>query len=164
MDILAVLQDELEQEFHVTKRFFELYDDNLKEYRPHPKNMTMAHLATHIAQIFSWSGTMLETDFLDLAQSTEAPVLDSRESLLASLDAGYHTSAQALDEGRLADLEPIWQLRHGDHLIAQWTVYGAIRHSLNQITHHRAQLGVYYRLNEIPLPVSYGPTADNTGF
>lgn len=164
MDTLAVLQDELEQEFYVTKRFFELYDDSLNEYKPHPKNMTMAHLATHIAQIFSWPGTMLETESLDLAQSTEAPVLDGRESLLDSLDAGYRASAEALREARIADLEPIWQLRYGDHVLAQWNVYGAIRHSLNQITHHRAQLGVYCRMNEIPLPVSYGPTADNTGF
>ena len=164
MDTLSVLHDELEQEFNVTKRFFELYDDSLNAYKPHPKNMTMAHLATHIAQIFSWPGTMLETESLDLAQSIEASVLPGRETLLQSLESGYHASAEALGAARLADLEPIWQLRYGEHVLAQWTVYGAIRHSLNQITHHRAQLGVYYRMNEIPLPVIYGPTADNAGF
>lgn len=164
MDTLIVLQNELEQEFNVTKRFFELYDDRLNEYKPHPKNMTMAHLATHIAQIFSWPGTMLETENLDLSQTADAAVLDGREALLESLHAGYEASANALQASRLADLEPLWQLRYGDHVLAQWTVYGAIRHSLNQITHHRAQLGIYYRMNEIPLPISYGPTADNTGF
>lgn len=164
MDILAVLRDELAQEFNITERFFELYEDRHNDYKPHPKNMSQAHLSTHLAQIFSWPGTMLETDSLDLAASDEAAVLYGREALLKSLDSGYRASAEALGRAREADLEPIWQLKYGDNVLAQWATYGAIRHSLNQITHHRAQLGMYYRMNDIPLPISYGPTADTPGF
>ena len=52
----------------------------------------------------------------------------------------------------------------GGKVLADYSKYGAIRHALNQLTHHRAQLGVYYRLNDIPVPGSYGPSADEQNF
>ena len=126
--------------------------------------MTMAHLATHIAEICGWPGGMLVTDRLDLASTEDVPVLTTAKALLDRATAGFENSMDALGKATEADLEPTWQLKYGDRVLAQWTKYGAIRHSLSQITHHRAQLGIYYRMNDIPLPSSYGPTADNPSF
>ncbi|MCB4234045.1 hypothetical protein LDL59_00065 [Kaistella anthropi] len=57
-----------------------------------------------------------------------------------------------------------WSMSMGEQVLAEWSKYGAIRHALDQITHHRAQLGVYYRLNDIPLPGSYDQVPMNKGF
>ncbi|MCH5600915.1 DinB family protein [Niabella ginsengisoli] len=69
-----------------------------------------------------------------------------------------------MEKATEADLEPFWSLKYNGNKLAEWTKYAAIRHSLNQITHHRAQLGVYYRLNDIKVPGSYGPSADDQNF
>ncbi|MGK6352183.1 DinB family protein [Parapedobacter sp. DT-150] len=164
MEIIPILKEELQLEFETTKRFFERYREDLSEYKPHPKNMTMSHLATHIAIIFSWPSVMLVTDSLDLSAGGEVEASTTTKALLDTATEGLENSLAALDNATEADLEPMWQLKFGDRVLAQWTRYGAIRHSLSQITHHRAQLGVYYRLNDIPLPNSYGPTADHPSF
>jgi len=75
-----------------------------------------------------------------------------------------NSSKKALENAKTEDLELNWSISNNGHVLAQWSKYGAIRHSLNQITHHRAQLGVYYRLNDILLPGSYGPSADSPAF
>jgi uncharacterized damage-inducible protein DinB len=126
--------------------------------------MSLQHLATHIAAIFGWTGYMLTTHDLDLAKA-EAPKLpESANSFLSVLDENYTSSLKALNEATERDLLPCWSLSMDGRTLKEWTTYGAIRHALNQITHHRAQLGVYYRLLDIPLPGSYGPTADQQGF
>ncbi|MFC3160044.1 DinB family protein [Chryseobacterium arachidis] len=88
----------------------------------------------------------------------------TREDLLKVLDENYKLSTEALNSAKENDLTETWALKNNGEELAKWTKYGSIRHSLNQITHHRAQLGVYYRLNDIPLPGSYGPSADNPNF
>ncbi|MCX8522685.1 DinB family protein [Chryseobacterium formosus] len=165
MDTLKQLRDELQTEYQTTKRFLEIYPDNKNDYRPHPKSMKMIHLATHITEVFGWAGFMLNSSELDFAKGgMETKVLLTKEDLLQVLDENYNASEEALEKANEQDLEPTWALKNDGHELASWTKYAAIRHSLNQITHHRAQLGVYYRLNDIELPGSYGPTADNPSF
>ncbi|HUH47158.1 MAG TPA: hypothetical protein VLZ54_08410, partial [Arenibacter sp.] len=72
----------------------------------------------------------------------------------------YKKGAATLKSLTLEKLDGKWDIRQGGTIFQAWSKYGAIRHSFQQIAHHRAQLGVYYRLNEIPLPASYGPSAD----
>lgn len=90
--------------------------------------------------------------------------LTTKDELLKSLEENHKASMQALDKASEDDLEPRWTLKNDGLELSSWTKYEAIRHSLNQISHHRAQLGVYYRLNDIELPGSYGPTADDPNF
>lgn len=165
MDTLKQFRDELEAEYQMTKKFFEIYPEDKNEYSPHPKSMKMAHLATHIAEIFGWAGFMLNSSEIDLAQGGMQPkLLTTKEDLLKVFEDNYKGSKEALEKAKEEDLEPNWSLKNDGHTLSSWTKYGAIRHSLSQITHHRAQLGVYYRLNDIQLPGSYGPTADLQGF
>ena len=81
-------------------------------------------------------------------------------SLTKSVQAGKASLENASEE----DLLPSWTLRHGDTILMKLTKYELIRHSLAQIIHHRAQLGVFFRLLNIPLPKTYGPSADDASF
>jgi len=165
MDTLKQLRDELEAEYQTTKKFFEIYPEDKIDYAPHPKSMKMSHLVTHIAEIFGWAGFMLDSSELDFAKSDLSPkLLTTKEELLEVFEHNYKTSKEALENANEDDLNPTWSLKNDGHVLSSWTKYEAIRHSLSQITHHRAQLGVYYRLNDIQLPGSYGPTADLQGF
>lgn len=165
MDTLKQLREELVAEYQTTLQFFEIYPDDKNDYSPHPKSMKIAHLATHIAEIFGWMGFMLSSSEVDLAKSSMQPqLITTREDLLKTFENNYRSSKQALEKAKEEDLLPDWSLKNDGQTLSSWTKSGAIRHSLNQITHHRAQLGIYYRLNDIQLPGSYGPTADIQDF
>ncbi|WP_449400106.1 DinB family protein [Chryseobacterium wanjuense] len=165
MDTLSQLKNELQDEYQTTRKFFEIFPEGKNDYAPHEKSMKMMPLATHIAEVFGWADTMLKTSDLDFANTDYQPKkLSTREDLLKVLDENYKLSNEALSNATEDDLSQSWALKNNGHELAKWSKYGSIRHSLNQATHHRAQLGVYYRLNNIPLPGSYGPSADYQGF
>ena len=164
MDTLKQLREELTQEYNTTKKFLNVFPEGKNDYAPHEKSMKLMHLAQHITEVFGWASFMLKTEFLDLAEGDKPSLYESKQQLMDALEKNYHDSLQALETATEADLEPLWSLKYGGNTLAEWTKYNAIRHSLNQITHHRAQLGVYYRLNDIKLPGSYGPSADEQSF
>jgi uncharacterized damage-inducible protein DinB len=165
MDTLSQLKNELKEEHQTTRKFFEIYPEEKNDFAPHEKSMKLDHLATHIVEVFGWADTMLKTSDLDFANTDYVPQkLSTREDLLRKLDENYKSSTEALENAKEDDLSQTWALKNDGQELAKWSKYGSIRHSLNQITHHRAQLGVYYRLNDIPLPGSYGPSADHQGF
>jgi uncharacterized damage-inducible protein DinB len=165
MDTLSQLKNELQEEYQTTRKFFEAYPEGKNDFAPHEKSMKLMPLATHIGEVFGWTDTMLKTSDLDFAKTDYQPKkLSTKEDLLQVLDENYNASNEALGKANESDLNETWALKNNGEEMAKWSKYGSIRHSLNQITHHRAQLGVYYRLNDIPLPGSYGPSADNPGF
>lgn len=162
MNIKEELKSELTQEYHTTKKFFDLFPEGKDDYAPHEKSMKLKPLVKHISDIFGWPDFMIKTDYLDLGAGSAAQQvpINNRADLLNSLDAAYQKGLQSLDNLDEKELDKRWQLRHSGHVLADWTKYQSLRHALNQITHHRAQLGVYYRTLDIPLPSSYGPSAD----
>lgn len=164
MDTLQQFKDELTYEYQVTKNFFNEYPEDKNDYKPHPKSMGMMHLAQHITDVFGWPGYMLKTETLDMADGGKPKLFTTRAELLEKFEENYQASMSALKSATEKDLEQMWSLANKGQKLAEWTKYGAIRHSLNQITHHRAQLGVFYRLNDIKVPHSYGPTADDQTF
>jgi uncharacterized damage-inducible protein DinB len=165
MDIIKVLKHELAQEAATTRKFLALVPFDKPDWAPHEKSMKMMDLATHIADLASWPKLGIETDELDFATAPYNPAqVDNNEQLIALLDKGLNESLASLAEVEEEFLEKPWVLRTGDQIHAEMTKYGLIRVSLNQITHHRAQLGVYLRLLNIPIPGSYGPSADEQSF
>ena len=164
MKLTDLLRDELAQERATTAKFFARYPAEQPDFAPHQKSMALSHLATHISQIFGWPGMMLATAEMDVAAGTPPALLKSGESLTEAMDQQFAKSAERLEKTSAAELEEPWSLKANGHLLKEWSKYGAIRHALNQLTHHRAQLGVYYRLLDIPLPGSYGPSADDQSF
>ncbi|RQO30043.1 damage-inducible protein DinB [Taibaiella sp. KBW10] len=165
MDTLKQLKDELTHEYQTTKKFFSQFPEAKNDYAPHEKSMKMMPLSRHIAEVFGWPEVILNTSDLDFAAGDNKPEpIEDKAALEAKLDAEYQKGIAALDKAAESDLEPNWSISMNGQKLAEWSKYGAIRHGLNQITHHRAQLGTYYRQLEIPLPGSYGPSADDQRF
>ena len=165
MNILNLFEEELDYEYQVTKKFIERFPEGKNDYKPHEKSTGLLHLASHIIEVFSWPQDMANTEVLDLATGYHNPPKpETKEDLLQLLEKAYTDGKEALETMDENDLEKKWSLANDGNILASWTKQGAIRHALNQITHHRAQLGVYYRLLDIPLPGSYGPSADDNEF
>lgn len=165
MESLAELKTELQQEYETTRNFLEIFPEGMNEYSPHEKSMKLMPLATHIAEIFGWPDIMMKTEKLDFAAGDYQPTfLQTKAELLQKLKEDYEKSKAAFENMNGNDLDGRWTMNMGEQVLADFSKYGAIRHALNQITHHRAQLGVYYRLNDVALPASYGPSADAENF
>lgn len=161
METLLQLQKEFSDEYETTKNFFENYPSTKNDFSPHEKSMKMMSLATHIAEIFGWAKIMLETEKLDFAAGDYMPtILHTKAELQQKLEDDYLKNKETLAKIKEEDLEGRWTMNMGETVLMDFNKYEALRHALNQIVHHRAQLGVYYRLNDITLPGSYGPSAD----
>lgn len=161
MNIIEELQNELKSEYETTKKFLARYPEDKYDWKPHPKSMNLKTLGVHIVEIFAWPEVIMNTEYLDFADSPYTqPDIKTKAALQEKLEEDYKKGAGTLKNLTDDKLGGTWDIRQGDAVFMKWSKYGAIRHSLNQITHHRAQLGVYYRLNDIFVPGSYGPSAD----
>ncbi|MCG2461860.1 damage-inducible protein DinB [Flavobacteriaceae bacterium F89] len=161
MDIIEELQKELKSEYEITKKFLEHYPEDKNDWKPHDKSMSMKTLAVHVVEIFAWPDFIMKTEYLDFEKTPyKQPDLSTRAELQKKLEEDYKKGAETLKNLTPEQFDGTWDIRQGDMVFQKWSKYGAIRHSFKQITHHRAQLGVYYRLNDIFVPGSYGPSAD----
>ncbi len=159
-----MLRKEMEQEARTTHKMLERVPEDKYDWRPHPKSMSIRQLTTHIAELPSWVSLTLHTDGLDFATAPYEPTpIAHNGELMAfferSLAGGMADLAHASDD----DLLPTWTLRQGDQVLSATSRGDMIRMTFSQIVHHRAQLGVYLRLLDIPIPGSYGPSADEPG-
>lgn len=161
MQIIPLLLKELDYEVEVARKFLSLIPEDKFDWKPHPKSTPMQQLAVHIAELPSWITLGLTTTELDFATSPYSqPPVSSVSDLLSMLEQSYESGKTSLSKATVDDLLPNWTLRNGEQVYSVMTKYELARVSLNQITHHRAQLGVYLRLLDIPIPGSYGPSAD----
>ena len=160
-----MLLKEMDQEAKTTRNMLGRVPDDKYDWQPHEKSMTIRNLATHIAELPTWVTLALTTNGLDFATAPYEPVaINNTAELLdffeRSLADGKASLSQATDE----QLEPIWTLRNGEEIYSKTTKGEMIRITFSQIVHHRAQLGVDLRLLNIPIPGSYGPSADEPNF
>lgn len=161
MDTLKNFKDEFTEEYNTTKKFLKNFPKDKNDYAPHEKSMRLMPLTNQIVDIFGWPELILNTDHLDLSAGYSPDKMNDKADLQAYLEKQYKAGIDALEKAEEEDLKPEWSIQMNGHKLMEWSKYGAIRHGLNQITHHRAQLGVYYRLLDIPVPGSYGPSADD---
>ncbi len=165
MDILTLLQNEMEAEAATTRKMLLRMPASNWDWKPHPKSMSLQNLAVHIAELPGWAAMALNTSELDFAAQPYKPTEVSDVTTLLNLfEKSLEAGRAALQNAKEEDLQPQWTLRHGEQVLMQTNKYGVIRHSFSQIIHHRAQLGVYLRLLDIPIPGSYGPSADEANF
>ncbi|MBX2905802.1 MAG: DinB family protein [Taibaiella sp.] len=161
MDILPVLLKEMEQEANTTRKFMALVPDDKLDWQPHVKSLKLGQLASHIAELGGWVAMTLTTPELDFQKNEYKPFTFSKnEELMEFFEkncAAGHDQMAIATEPQL--LEP-WALRSGDVIFSSGTRLEFLRVCYCQIVHHRAQLGVYLRMLDIPLPGSYGPSAD----
>lgn len=134
------------------------------DFKPHAKSMSLGNLAPHVAELVGFGQTILTTPELDFGKSTRTRLpLESTKQLVEAFDQGAAKVRDALKStGDPAWSEP-WKLSFNGRPIFSGTRFLAYRQMfLNHLVHHRAQLGVYLRLNDVPLPATYGPSADDT--
>ena len=161
MNIIDELKHDLTNEYNITKKFLAEYPADKNEWQPHQKSMNTQNLTNHIVDLFGWPAAVFGSDFLDFAKMPKEDVKPANEQEFeAKLDKLYHQSMEALNHANADDLDKKWQMRHGDMVINEMSKFQAFNLNTRHIGHHRAQLGVYYRLNDIPVPGTIGPSAD----
>lgn len=163
--IADLLIKELEQEANASFKMLAKVPADKLDWQPHPKSMTLGKLAGHIAEIHGWIKYCIEREVMDFGiEKWEPTKADDGEGFVALTKDFTTMSVEAL---KLADDDTIlnkrWVMKYHGQVIMDFSKYEAIRHSLAQMIHHRAQLGVFLRLLDIPIPGTYGPSADDMG-
>lgn len=161
MPFSQTLLPEFDEEMKNTRKLLECVPDEKFNYQPHSKSMTLGRLASHVAEMPGWVKSTLDQDSLDLQPGASANVAASRDELLRMFDQGV---AQARPK-MLAASDEYWQrtwtlLVGGKPVLSMPRAVIMRSMILNHLIHHRAQLGVYLRLNEVAIPGMYGPSAD----
>lgn len=165
MDIIQLLLKELEAEAQTTRKMLALIPADKFDWKPHQKSMIMQTLAVHIAELPSWITMAFTTTELDFAAMDYTPTpVESTADVLAIFEKSVVSGRDSLNGAKEEDLLPSWTMRTGDQIHSVMTKYEVIRVAFSQTIHHRAQLGVYLRLLNIPIPGSYGPSADEMNF
>jgi uncharacterized damage-inducible protein DinB len=165
MTIIESFAKELEREAVTARKMLERVPDDKYNWKPHEKSMEMGRLATHIAELSGWIGLTLTTSELDFANNDYAPtVITNNKELLACFEKNLADGRTHLADAKEEQLSQPWTMRNGEEIYSTEPKSEVIRMSISQIIHHRAQLGVYLRLLNIPIPGSYGPSADEMKF
>jgi uncharacterized damage-inducible protein DinB len=165
MKIIPMLLKEMEQEAQTTRKMLGRVPNDKYDWQPHEKSMTVRRLATHIAELPSWVTMALTTDELDFAKNPYKPVeINNTAELTEYFERSFADGKAHLAKGNEDELLRNWTLRNGEQVYNVSTKGEIIRIAFCQTVHHRAQLGVYLRLLNIPIPGSYGPSADEPNF
>ncbi len=162
------LLPEFDMEMASTRKLLALVPESNPEFRPHPKSMTLSRLAGHVAEMPMWAVMTLGQDELDMRPNgirvADAYTFSTQAAALAVFDENLAKARALLAGTSDADMMRIWSLKdNGKTLLAMPKVAVMRGFVMNHMIHHRAQLGVYLRMNEVPLPGMYGPSADNPG-
>lgn len=161
---------EFDHEMAVTRKTLERVPEDRPDWKPHEKSMTMGRLAGHVAELPGFVTIALQQDSFDVRPAPGAPqrqplVMSSRQQLLEAFDKNVAGLRSSLSSASDETLLKSWSLLNGDKTIFTAPRIGVVRaFCLNHIIHHRAQLGVYLRLNNVPVPSVYGPSADENPF
>lgn len=160
--IATALIAELEHEGATTRKVLERIPPETFDWKPHEKSMTMGRLASHCAEMFGWTKETLKQDVLDFANSDYKPFEPkSTDELLAFFDEHIAVAKRILGETPDETFFTEWTMRNGDQVYFTLPKVAVMRSFvMNHIIHHRGQLSVYLRLNDIPVPSIYGPSAD----
>ncbi|HLW83761.1 MAG TPA: DinB family protein [Candidatus Sulfotelmatobacter sp.] len=164
MAISEFLLLELEVEAKKTRTTLERVPADKKEFAPHAKSMPLGKLAPHVAQLASFGFIILTTPELDFSKGSVKPLpFESPAQLVKAFDEGMAKVRAALETIRDESWKENWKLSLQGKTIFEGSRFLAYREMfLNHLVHHRAQLGVYLRLNDKPVPATYGPSADDT--
>jgi uncharacterized damage-inducible protein DinB len=162
MNMIDPVLAELAHEAATTRRLLERLPQAHLTWKPHEKSMTLGRLAGHIAEIPVRISGMLELDEYDFAAGGGDPhTASSVADLLAFFDQSVSQATERLKKQTTDRLLATWRLKKGGKQLLEMPRMGAIRFMmLNHLIHHRGQLSVYLRLQNVPLPSIYGPTAD----
>ena len=165
MTITDLLLPEFDQEMASTRRLLERIPQQSLTWKPHAKSFAMGELASHMVNLIKWTYEIMERPDFDIdtiRRDEMTRVAATPAELLAWFDANTAVARGLLAKSD-ADFSAPWTLRKGDTVLFTMPRYRCIRNfTLNHMIHHRAQLTVYLRENDVPVPGMYGPTADES--
>ncbi len=166
MSLSQSLLPEFDQEMANTRRVLERVPADKFSWQPHDKSMAFGRLAVHVAELPSWTTMTINTSELDFAAVPYAPTqVETTQDLLNIFDKATAEARTALAGVSDEELFKPWALRNGEHQIFSLPKIAVLRSFvMNHIIHHRGQLTVYLRLNDVPVPGIYGPSADEGNF
>ena len=152
---------EYDHEMGTTRKLLERLPDDKLSWKPHEKSMSLAGLATHLGQIPHWAAAILNEPSFELdGAALHIEAKTSRAEIVTAFDAVVQKTRPSLDKTD-AEYQQMWSLTRGDREVFSMPRIAALRtFVLYHIVHHRGQLSVYLRLNDVPVPAIYGPTAD----
>lgn len=161
MPFSQTLLPEFEEEMKNTRKLLECIPDGKLDTQPHPKSMTLAQLATHVAQVPGWTKSLLDHDVLDLSPDMKPQVAGSRADLLGIFDQGVADARSRIRAASDDYWQTTWTFKVGGETLLSMPRAAVMRSLImNHMIHHRAQLGVYLRLHNVAIPGMYGPSAD----
>ena len=168
MALSEALAAEFDHEMALTRKALERVPESKLAWQPHPKSMTMGRLAGHLAEIPAWGTMTIEKDSFDLQPPGAPPhqpfVPEKRQDVLDLFDKNIAAARQAIAGVSDEDLQKPWSLLFAEKNMFTMPRVAVLRGMvLNHNIHHRAQLGVYLRLNDVAVPSTYGPSADERG-
>lgn len=165
MPINEALLGEFDQEIATTRKYLERIPDDKFDWKPHEKSMTLGRLSAHVAEIVGWGKEVLTSTELNLAPPGGEPmqpwIPKSKAEILEQFEKNIVAAREAIGATPDAGFGVEWALLMGEQTIFKMpriTVYRDM--IMNHTIHHRAQLSVYLRLNDVPVPATYGPSAD----
>lgn len=163
MSISEILLPEIKQEAESTKKVLQAIPTDKFDYTPHEKSMKLKDLALHIADLSGWISTIISTDYLDFAEGgVTRPEIKTTDDIVKYFEENTQKSLESLKTASDQDLAKNWVLRNGDYVILDLPKSAVIRSmAMNHVYHHRAQIGMYLRLLNVPIPGMYGPSADD---
>jgi uncharacterized damage-inducible protein DinB len=162
--IIQYFQHQLKEEAITTRAILKIVPAEKYDWQPHPKSMSLLRLSTHVAEIPGWVQLAIEMDVLDFAKTNYQPEpFTTNQDLMNYFEERLAAGTNALTTVNDSILNNQWTMCNGDQIYFEATKGEVLRMSMSQLIHHRAQLGVYLRLLNIPIPGSYGPSADEMG-
>jgi uncharacterized damage-inducible protein DinB len=159
--IVDALLPEFDHEMSTTRKLLERLPEGKFAWKPHAKSMSLGDLATHVANIAYWGEVTLAQPEIDLGAAGRLEADTSRAQVLARFDRNVAATRAALAGKGDAELMAPWSLKNNGHTM--FTMPKAVvwrSFVMNHLIHHRAQLSVYLRMHDVPLPAMYGPSAD----
>ncbi len=167
MAIKDFLLPEYDNEMATTRKVLERVPLAEAQWKPHAKSMSMGDLAAHITEIPGWVGTIVNASFVDLAADSEhvRTGYATTGELLAAFDRNVAKARAVIDSKSDAEMMESWSLKKGEAVLLSMPKAGVLRSFLlNHLIHHRGQLSVFIRLKDVPVPMIYGPSADEGNF
>lgn len=155
---------EFEHEASLTRKTLARVPFDKADWKPHEKSFSLGDLAIHLADIPAWVDVALNRDVFEMEGPYEPPRADSVEALLEIFDRNVAAARTVLEGASAADLMSTWSMKQGGEVVLSMPKIEVLRgFVLSHTIHHRAQLGVYFRLLDVPVPSIYGPSADEEG-
>jgi uncharacterized damage-inducible protein DinB len=161
--IAQLFAKELESEYTATRKCLEKIPDSIYSYKPHPRSMELGYLTILVAEIPGWIPLMINDGVIDFATYKRFQ-LSTAEAMLQHFEDSYKGALQSLRDTMDIKLEDKFILQRDGKQLMVSSKKESIGSALNHWVHHRGQLTVYMRLNEIPVPSIYGPSADDKTF